>query len=122
MRCSNDFDTEQFQQALETLTADIRALASGCQGNTLAILALLRSLEAIHQEIRDTLFLNSLPDNRQDLYALLRDIETAGGWPHIPRMRLRSLLVNLASEIANADKSDESISSPASSQLPPAEP
>lgn len=122
MRCSNDFDAEQFQQALEALTADIRALASRCQGNTLAILALLRSLEGIHQQIRDTLFLNSLPDNRQDLYTLLRDIETAGGWPHIPRMRLRSLLVNLAPEIANTDNSYESISSPTSSQQPPAEP
>ncbi len=122
MRCGNDFDAGQFQQALEAIAADIRAIASRCEGDTLAILALLRSLEAIHQEIRDSLFLNSLPENRQDLYALLRDIEAESGWPHIPRMRLRSLLVNLAPELASADGSDAPVSLPTSSRQPPGEP
>lgn len=106
MRCGNDFDKGQFQQSIEAIAAEIRAIAQSCDGDTLAILALLRAIEAIHHEIRDSLFLTSLPDNRQDLYALLRDIETESGWPHIPRMRLRSLLVNLAPEPASADGSD----------------
>jgi hypothetical protein len=38
----------------------------------------------------------SLPDNRQALYALLKDIEEEGGWPYIDRMRLRSLLKNFS--------------------------
>lgn len=114
MRYGNDFDAEQFHQAIEAIAAEIRTLAQSCEGDTLAILALLRALASVHQEVRDSLFLNSLPDNRQDLYALLRDIETESGWPHIPRMRLRSLLVNLASEPASPGDSGAPVSPPTS--------
>jgi hypothetical protein len=72
--------------------------AQDCQGNNLELLALLRLLEALHQEVRDGLFQDSLPDNRQALYALLKDIENNGGWPHIYRMRLQHFLSNLLPE------------------------
>lgn len=72
-----------------------RHLSQTYTGDSLKILALLRLLESLHQEIRDTLFQDSLPDNRQALYSLLRDIENSGGWPYIHRMRLQDLLQKL---------------------------
>ncbi|MFM7448640.1 MAG: hypothetical protein ACKO24_08595 [Leptolyngbyaceae cyanobacterium] len=86
---------------LEAITQNIRALAQGYQGNCLALLGLLRALETLHLEIRDTLFQESLPDNRQALYHLLRDIELSGGWPYIQRMRLQELLKQFGSESKN---------------------
>ncbi|MBW4518912.1 MAG: hypothetical protein KME16_04310 [Scytolyngbya sp. HA4215-MV1] len=76
----------------------IRAEASEYQGDSLKLLALLRSLEGVHREIRDGLFQQSLPDNRQALYALVRDIEAKGGWPYIQRMKLKALLEGWESE------------------------
>lgn len=66
--------------------------ALGRVGNSLELLALLRLLEQLHQDIRETCFRDALPDNRQRLYALLRDIELHGGWPYIQRMKLLALL------------------------------
>lgn len=83
---------------LEAITQNIRALAHGYQGDCLALLSLLRALETLHLEIRDTLFQESLPDNRQALYHLLRDIELSGGWPYIQHMRLQELLKQFGSE------------------------
>ena len=83
---------------LEAIATIVKATAEECQGDCLALLALLRLLEALHQEIRDTLFQNSLPDSRQALSALLRDIEVDGGWPYIHRIRLQSLLTYLLEE------------------------
>lgn len=86
---------------LEAIIQTIRALAQGYQGDCLALLSLLRALETLHAEIRDTLFQESLPDNRQALYHLLRDIELSGGWPYIQRMRLQELLKQFGSESKN---------------------
>jgi hypothetical protein len=61
-------------------------------------LALLRQLEKLHKEVRDGAFQESLPDNRQRLYSLLRDIESEGGWPYIERMRLRELFMYSATD------------------------
>jgi hypothetical protein len=58
-------------------------------------LALLRTLESLHQEIRESVFQASLPDSRQALYALLKDMEATGGWPYIHRMKLQSFLEKL---------------------------
>lgn len=85
---------------LQNITTAARALAQRCQGDSLALVALLRHLEELHREIRDGMFQASLPDNRQALYALLKDIESQGGWPYIERMKLQSLLVNLQVENA----------------------
>jgi hypothetical protein len=65
------------------------------QGKSADLLALLRLLEQCHRDICETLFYEALPDNRQNLYALLRDIEVNGGWPYIQRMKLQALLGNL---------------------------
>ncbi|MEB3178238.1 MAG: hypothetical protein VKL59_04245 [Nostocaceae cyanobacterium] len=78
----------------------VRSAAASCQGDPLALLMLLRQLEQLHREIRDEAFVASLPDNRQALYSLLKDIEAEGGWPYIERMRLQELFVNLPTEVA----------------------
>ena len=79
---------------LQQIAIFVLSVAERCRGNNLALLALLRQLEQLHREIRDGLFQDSLPDNRQDLYALLKDIETTGGWPYIERLRIHELLAN----------------------------
>jgi hypothetical protein len=89
----------QQTEDLETLAVLVRKIAQHCQGHSLKLLALLRLLEALHQEVRDDLFQKSLPDNRQALYALLRDIEADGGWPYIHRMKLQAFLANLEAEL-----------------------
>lgn len=83
------------QGDLQAITDRISAQAAGCQGDPLALLQLLRRLEDLHREIREGLFQESLPDNRQDLYSLVKDIEAQGGWPYINRMKLRDLLVHM---------------------------
>lgn len=92
---------------LETLPSDLRRLAQSAEqaatdrrGDEVALLQLLRLLERLHSQIRDEWFQESLPNNRQRLYALLRDIEINGGWPYIQRMRLRTLLNELDPEVA----------------------
>jgi hypothetical protein len=89
------------QVSLASLAQDLQHLANlidqaavARQGDSLALLALLRLLEQRHREVCETLFRDALPSNRQTLYALLRDIEVNGGWPYIQRMKLRSLLDN----------------------------
>ncbi len=89
------------QQELESL---VLAWAKSCQGDTIKLLGLLRILEELHRQIREGVFRKSLPDNRQHLYHLLRDIEESGGWPYIQRLKIRNLLVNLEEE----DKANES--------------
>jgi len=89
---------EHLQNDLEAIATTVKKTAQECQGNNRELLALLRLLESLHQEVRDGLFQDSLPDNRQALYALLKDIENNGGWPHIYRMRLQNFLCNLIPE------------------------
>lgn len=79
-------------QDLQAIAQAIETAANKRQGDGLALLALLRILESMHREIRENLFREALPTNRQRLYALLRDIEINGGWPYIQRMKLRLLL------------------------------
>jgi len=86
------------QEDLEAIATVVQSLAHRYQGDATSLLALLRLLEALHRNIRDELFQVSLPNNRQNLYSLLKDIEAEGGWPYIPRMRLRVLLSNLLIE------------------------
>ena len=83
---------------LANLVQLLRSTAQQKEGDPLALLELLRLLEALHFEIRDTLFRDALPDNRQRLYRLLKDIEQTGGWPYINRMQLRALLEHIEEE------------------------
>lgn len=92
---STRLDDTQLTAELEKIADSIRAIAAQCEGEPLQLLALLRTLESLHQEVRDTRFQRSLPDNRQAFHSLLRDIETNGGWPYIHRMRLQALMQHL---------------------------
>lgn len=78
--------------ALSELQSSIKAEAEKSKNNISELLTLLRILEDLHRGIRDDLFLQALPTNRQALYALLREIEQNGGWPYIPRFKLRDFL------------------------------
>lgn len=82
----------QLHSELEAIATLVKATAAKSEGDGLALLRLLRLLESLHHDIRDDLFQETLPRNRQSLYALLKDMEAEGGWPYISRMKLRSLL------------------------------
>ncbi|WP_008313002.1 hypothetical protein [Leptolyngbya sp. PCC 6406] len=88
-------DFEHLSPELQALARRIEEIALARKGDEIALLELLRLLEQIHGYIREGWFQEALPTNRQHLYALLREIETKGGWPHIKRMQLRSLLAYL---------------------------
>lgn len=92
MDLNTNLDSDGKLPTLSSTIEDLRLVANHYQGDCLALLELLRTLEQLHREICETLFLESLPSNRQALYNLLRDIETSGGWPYIQRLKLRSLL------------------------------
>ncbi len=91
-----DSANNEFQKALkpdlDALSQQVMTIAQKADGDSLALLALLRVLEQLHREICEGAFQTSLPNTRQALYALLRDIENEGGWPHIPRMKLQAFL------------------------------
>jgi hypothetical protein len=80
------------QQDLATVAAQISAIVGEIQTDSLSLLAVLRLLERQHREICEVYFQPSLPNTRQALYTLLRDIEAEGGWPHIPRMKVQALM------------------------------
>ena len=88
-------DSDKLSYKLQEIANQIHEYSLLSQGDILAVLALLRQLEKLHREVRDGIFQESLPDNRQALYSLLKDIETEGGWPYIERMRLKDLMINL---------------------------
>ncbi|MEO1376189.1 MAG: hypothetical protein AAFW70_18125 [Cyanobacteria bacterium J06635_10] len=95
MSNGKSLDSSKLSYKLEEIAESIHEYSLLCQGDILAILALLRQLEKLHREVRDGIFQESLPSNRQALYSLLKDIEAEGGWPYIERMRLQALMVNL---------------------------
>jgi len=95
MSKSKSFDSDHLPYKLQEIADSIHQYSTLCQGDILEILALLRQLEQLHREIRDGIFQESLPSNRQALYSLLKDIEAEGGWPYIERMRIQALMSNL---------------------------
>lgn len=80
---------------IEAIAQEIHAIADRVQHDPIALLHLLRALERLHREIQDDYFQSALPDSRQALYAMLRDIEENGGWPYIQRWKLQALFANL---------------------------
>jgi hypothetical protein len=80
------------------ITQEIREIATRSAGDVIALLHLLRTLEKLHHEIQEGYFQAALPDSRQSLYALLRDIEENGGWPYIQRFKLQALCAHLLQE------------------------
>lgn len=82
----------QPDEALAGLEQQIWSLAEERSGDPEALLQLLRLLEGLHREIQEGPFREALPLNRQALYSLLREMESAGGWPYIPRLQLRTFI------------------------------
>lgn len=95
---SSDISGEQAAD-IEVIRAAVQESARKREKDCIAILGLLRQLEELHRDIRETFFQDSLPTNRQRLYHLLRDIEVNGGWPYIQRMKLRELLDSFDSSV-----------------------
>jgi hypothetical protein len=95
-----ELEEKPLEDQLQAIAIEVHSLATNHQGNALALLELLRALEQWHRDIREEMFQSALPDNRQALYALLRDIEESGGWPYIDRIKLRSLLKKLQEEMS----------------------
>lgn len=99
---------------LQAISQELLAIAAQHQGDGEALLAILRQMEQIHREISEQYFYPSLPERRRDLYNLLRDIETEGGWPYIARPKLEFLLHNFlqAEGLLETDTPDHRHESP----------
>ena len=80
---------------LMSLSELVGSLVEDNQDNAIALVELLRVLERLHRGITEGAFQKALPQNRQELYKLMRVIEEEGGWPHIPKMRLQMLYAHL---------------------------
>lgn len=93
-------DLLPLEENIRQLNAQVWELASQYQGDTHSLLMLLRALETLHRQIRIELFEPTLPNTRQALYQLLRDIEEEGGWPYIERMRLAKVMQHFFPERA----------------------
>lgn len=94
MDCEQDLNTVQ-DNALKEIFSETWSIAAKKPQDSLFLLSVLRSLERIHRQIRTEMFEPSLPDTRNDLYQLVKDIEEKGGWPYIERMKLQDLLRNI---------------------------
>jgi hypothetical protein len=84
--------------SMVAIASEILAIADRSAGDVITLLSLLRTLEKLHHEIQANYFQAALPDSRQSLYALLREIEENGGWPYIQRFKLQALCANLLPE------------------------
>lgn len=91
-----EFNTNQVQ--LDAIAKLVHDYERNAAGDVRALLNLLRLLEQLHRDLREGSFQTSLPNNRQELYALLRSIEANGGWPYIPRMKLKFLCSHVLAE------------------------
>ena len=80
---------------LQVLRDTVRQLAAERRGDSSGLLEVLRELERCHRRIEQGPFREALPEGRNALYQLLQAMERSGGWPYIPRPRLRSLLKEL---------------------------
>ena len=98
MESSINNQPSELPDDLAAIQESIYRAANGRKGDCRALLALLTQLEVVHQDVRESLFQDSLPTNRQRLYRLLKNIEINGGWPYIQRMRLAELLQQLPPE------------------------
>jgi hypothetical protein len=86
------------EHSLKEIEVLVWAAAQQSEGNNIALLSLLRVLEALHRKVREELFEPSLPQTRNDLYHLVREIEECGGWPYIERLKLQTLIESLGGE------------------------
>ena len=80
--------------SLKDYEEKLLALANESRDDLWKLLVILRGIEDVHRHIREELFEPSLPNNRQKLYQLLKEVDELGGWPYIPRMRLQEFFIN----------------------------
>ena len=99
-------NTDNLDTSLQRIGDELWILAAKNQQDSLSLLSMLRGIEEIHRKIRTELFEPSLPKTRNDLYQLVKDIEEKGGWPYIQRMKLKSLLQHLETDITSDDSSE----------------
>ena len=109
MNQDRDENLSSSDSVLQQNAHEIWLLAEKHRHDTLFLLSLLRSLEAIHRKIRTEMFESSLPKTRNKLYQLVKDIEEKGGWPYIERMKLRELLQNI--ELHTGDDTSKTVDS-----------
>lgn len=83
------------ENSLDEIANQIHEMADQVREDPIALLHLLRTLEQLHREIQQGHFQLALPNSRQALYTLLRDIEENGGWPYVQRWKLQALFANL---------------------------
>ena len=98
MNHEQDLKLSTTDSVLQEILSKTLVIAEENQHNSLFLLSILRSLESIHRQIRTEMFEPSLPETRNDLYELVKDIEETGGWPYIERMKLQDLLQYLQVE------------------------
>jgi hypothetical protein len=108
MQSQNQLSQEQTVNMSEVKAIGDRlwTIAQEQEGNSVELLQILRVLEASHKRICDDLFQPALPTSRHELFNLLRDIETNGGWPHIYRMKINEICRYLEQDDADQDAAD----------------
>ncbi|MEM6445266.1 MAG: hypothetical protein AAFY57_01245 [Cyanobacteria bacterium J06642_2] len=90
------YSSDPLPADLQTLVTEVETLARVRHDNCGQLLQLLHVLEDLHRKIYQEEFQPALPDSRQELFALLQDIETNDRWPYIHRLQVQALLQNLA--------------------------
>ena len=80
------------QNQLQPTLKTVHDLVEQHRDDPESLLMLLRELEALHRDIQDGAFRESLPEDRRKLFALLKTMERSGGWPYIPRLQLRTFI------------------------------
>jgi hypothetical protein len=85
---SQNLNYNPLEQEIDKYCGHIRHLAEQSEDNTIDLVMILRKVEELHREIRETMLESSLPDTRHHLYLLLKHLEETGGWPYIPRIKL----------------------------------
>ena len=89
---TNSLAAGDWEARLSEELLSIQALADEVDGDSQALLLLLRRLEELHRNIQDGPFRSSLPADRGELFNLLQGMEKSGGWPYIPRLQLRTFM------------------------------
>jgi hypothetical protein len=92
----------------QDITQRVEAAIASCGQDTAALLSLLRVIEQLHRSTFNDHFVPSLPNSRQELYALLREMEAEGGWPYIPKMRIYELIDYLNAQTAEFESLENS--------------
>lgn len=94
--------TNQLELALQEIVTLVETVCQSCGSDSDRLLALLRTLESLHRQIRTEKFEPSLPNTRKDLYDFLREVEESGGWPYIERGKLQHFVQYLVQAEAEA--------------------